>query len=122
MPNFKQNFIDKMVTPITQENDSYVTAAYVVRADSKNNTCDIKFVDKHGKITKRDNIYVRITGSGMDWFPVKDDIVNIEIGKDTCVIVSRDVSNYNADVRSKMELKKDIHTDSFGAPPGGSIY
>lgn len=118
----RQQIRDKIIAPITYENEALATIAYVLRSDDKNNCCDIRYIDKQGKIITRNNVIVRLTGSGMDWFPVKGDYVTIEISRDTCVIIARSISNYNMDVRSKMELKQDIYSDSMGYPPGASIY
>ena len=118
----KQQLLDRVVTPITQENETFVTPAFVVSADDKNNCCDIQYIDKHGKLRTKENVTVRLTGSGMEWFPTAGDYVNVEIGREICVIVARAIANYNMDVRSKMELKQDIYSDSLGAPPGASIY
>lgn len=118
----RQKIRDKIVTPVTYENEIITTTAFVLRADDKNNCCDIRYIDKHGKIRDRDNVIVRLTGSGMDWFPIKGDYVTIELARDTCVITARSITNYNMDVRSKMELKQDIFSDSLGYPPGASIY
>lgn len=118
----RQKIRDKIVTPVTYENEVITTTAFVLRADDKNNCCNIRYIDKHGKIRDRDNVIVRLTGSGMDWFPIKGDYVTIELARDTCVITARSITNYNMDVRSKMELKQDIFSDSLGYPPGASIY
>lgn len=117
-----QQIRDKLVSPITYENESLTTVAYVLRSDDKNNCCDIRYIDKQGRITDRDNVVVRLMGTGMDWFPVKGDYVTIELARNTCVIIARSISNYNMDVRSKMELKQDIYSDSLGYAPGASIY
>jgi len=122
MTALRQQMIDKLVTPITYPNEAITTTALVLRADDKNNCCDIRFVNKEGVMCERENVIVRLTGSGMDWFPVEGDYVTIELSRDICAIVARSVSNYNMDVRSKMELKQDIYSDSFGYPPGGIIY
>lgn len=118
----RQQIIDKLISPITYVNELSCTTAVVTKSDDKNNCCDIRFLNKYGIQESRENVNVRLTGNGMDWFPVKDDYVTIELGRDTCVIVARSISNYNMEVRSKMELKQDIFSDSFGHPPGASIY
>lgn len=117
-----QQLINKVVSPITYVNETFHTTALVIKADDKNNCCDIRYLNKYGILQERENVNVRISGNGMDWFPVVEDYVIVEISRDSCVIVARSVSNYNMDVRSKMELKQDIFSDSFGYPPGASIY
>lgn len=118
----RQQIKDKIVTPITYENEIMHTVAFVVKSDDKNNCCDIRYIDRQGQIRNKDNVTVRLTGSGMDWFPVKGEFVTIEVTRDICVIIARCISNYNMEVRSKMELKQDIYSDSGGYPPGASIY
>ena len=120
--SLKGQFIDRLITPITQEIEAFITVAKVIKADSKNNICDIEYVDKRGKAKKRENVPLRLMGTGMEWFPVEDDLVDIEIERRSCVIVGRHIDDYNADVRSKMKLTQDCFSDSAGSPPGASIY
>ena len=118
----QQQIRNKIVTPITYENETITTVAYVIKADDKNNSCDIRYIDKHGRIRNQDNVAVRLSGLGMDWFPVKGDYVTIELSRNSCIIIARYITNYNMEVRSKMELKQDIYSDSMGYNPGASIY
>lgn len=118
----QQQIRNKIVTPITYENEIIITVAYVIKADDKNNSCDIRYIDKHGRIRNQDNVAVRLSGLGMDWFPVKGDYVTIELSRNSCAIIARYITNYNMEVRSKMELKQDIYSDSMGYNPGASIY
>lgn len=118
----KQKLLDHVVTPVTFETEGLITLGYIIEADDKNNCCTVRYKDKYGKITERENVTVRLTGNGMEWFPVPGEYVQLELGRGTCVIAARAVNDYSADIRSKMELKQDIYSDSLGAPPGASIY
>lgn len=102
-------------------NNSITTVGVVTDSDEMNNTCSVRYVDKDGQKRNRDNVVVRLYGSGTDYFPAKDDTVVIEETGDTCVVIARHVGNYAMDVRSKMKLVKDIFSDSGGSEPGGSI-
>lgn len=120
--NLNKLFLDRMITPITQELEIFVTVAKVVKANSKNNTCDIEYVDKRGRAKSKKDVPLRILGTGMEWFPVENDYVDVEIERQGCIIVGRHIDDYNADIRSKMRLTQDCFSDSAGAPPGASIY
>lgn len=111
-----------MVEPATHRYHKVTTMAKVTKADEKNNTCSIQYVDKEGTKRNRDNVTVRLYGSGTDWFPEVGEKVTIEDSDSSCVIIARCVDNYNMDVRSKMKLKMDIFSDSSGAEPGGNIF
>lgn len=111
-----------MVEPVTHQLDRISTLAKVTKADEKNNVCSIQYTDKNGRFRNKDNVSVRLYGSGTDWFPSVGDFVTVEDSNSGTVIIARHVQNYNMDVRSKMQLSKDIYSDSSGAEPGGTIY
>lgn len=122
MPSILDIIKDRAVEPIAHDLKSVTTVAKVLKADEKNNSCDIQYVDKNSIIRNRNNVGVRLYGNGTDWFPQKDELVIVEDKETTCEIIARHVQNYNMDVRARMKLKMDIYSDSSGADPGGSIY
>lgn len=113
---------DRAIEPITNELKSVTTLALVKKADEKNNTCDIQYVDKNGLVRNRNNVSVRLYGNGTDWFPKRGESVVVQETETTCEVIARYVQNYNMDVRARMKLKMDIYSDSSGADPGGTIY
>ena len=118
----KFRFEQEIANRSDHEREVFTSFAKVTKADEKNNTCSIQFVDKEGRKSNRDNVTVRLYGKGTDWFPEVDDVVEIEQGRDTLVIIARHVDNYEADVRSKQEMVQDIYSDSMGCDPGGFCY
>lgn len=92
--------------------------AIVTKSDETNNTCSIKYIDSiTRKKRNRDNVMVRLYGSGTDYFPQKGDTVTVQEDGDTCVVIARDISNYAMDVQSKMKQTQDVFSD---APPAFS--
>lgn len=93
---------------------SLTLPAIVTKSDETNNTCSILYVDSNGYKRNRDNVTVRLYGSGTDYFPKKDDVVTVQEDGDTCVVIARSVLNYAMDVQAKMKLTQDTYSD---APP-----
>ncbi|WP_312339235.1 hypothetical protein [Anaerospora hongkongensis] len=122
MNKLKQIIQDRIVSPADHIRGSITTIGQVMKSDEINNMCSIKYVDKDGNKRNKDNVTVRLYGNGGDWFPAMDDFVVIEDTGSTVAIVARHVDNYNMDVRSKLRLTKDIHSDSFGGAIGGQIF
>lgn len=90
--------------------------ATVTKSDETNNTCSILYVDSiTHKQRNRDNVTVRLYGSGTDYFPKKGDSVIVQADGDTCVVIARDVSNYAMDVQSQMKMTQDIYSDTAPA-------
>jgi len=90
--------------------------ALVTKADETNNTCSITYIDPNRRERRnRDNVMVRLYGSGTDYFPKKGDIVIVKEDYDTCVVIARDISNYAMDVQSKMKMTQDIYSDTHPA-------
>ena len=122
MSSLKQLIQNRIVNPADHTRGGLTTIAQVTQVDEINNMCSIKYIDKSGFKRNRDNVTVRLYGTGGDWFPALDDFVIVEDNGDTCVIIARHVDNYNMDVRSKLRLTQDIHSDSFGGAVGGQIF
>lgn len=121
--SLKQSFQNNVINGAIKSNKEMTLMAIVTASDDANNTCSIKYIDKDGHKKTKDNVSVRLYGSGTDWFPAEGDAVIIQESKDICVVIARHVGNYNMDVRSKMEMKHDIYSDeSGGQDPGGCIY
>ena len=100
---------------------SITTLGIVTASDESNNTCSVQYVDKDGKKRNKEGVVVRLYGNGGDWFPAINDTVVLENTNDTLVCIARHVGNYNMDVRSKMQLRQDIYSDSSGGAVGGQI-
>lgn len=116
-----RRIIDHLVQSRTHDIEIHQVLAKVTRSDDLNNVCDIQYVDE-GKLCKRKNIAVRIYGNGMDWFPVENEIVVVQIGRQTCEIISRYVSNFGADMLPSMKLTQDIYSDQVGGPVGSFCF
>lgn len=112
-----------IVNTATRHSQVLTTIGYVESSDDANNTCTLFYKDKSGKNKRRENVVVRLYGSGTDWFPTEGDQVVVQDTGDTCTVIARHVGNYNMDVRSKMSLRQDVYSDESGAQPtGGSIF
>ena len=122
MSKLKQIIQDRIVNPADHSRGGITTIGQVTKSDEINNMCSIKYIDKDGFKRNKDNVTVRLYGSGGDWFPGIDDYVVVEDNGDTVVVVARHVGNYNMDVRSKLKLTKDIYSDSSGGAVGGQIF
>lgn len=123
MPSIKSTINQNIVNPLIKNNYEKVTlVAEVTNTHEENNMVDIIYLDRKGNKTNKENVVVRLYGSGTDWFPSVKDKVLIEESQNTCVVIARHIGNYNMDVRSNMEIKQDIYSDKEGCrPAGGSI-
>ena len=112
MPSIKHTINQNIVNPLIKNNYEKVTlVAEVTNTHEENNMVDIIYLDRKGNKTNKENVVVRLYGSGTDWFPSVKDKVLIEESQNTCVVI-----------RSNMEIKQDIYSDKEGCrPAGGSI-
>ena len=106
LKNILQN---RIVNPTARINNVITTIGVVTDSDESNN-----YIDKSGCKRNKDNVVVRLYGSGADWFPKVGYAVVVEDSGDTVVIVARHVGNYSMDVRSKRQLRQDVLSDSSG--------
>lgn len=117
----KEKLISNIVQPVARDSGSVTTVAKVISSDEINNTCNITYMDRNGIKRNKENVVVRIYDNGSGYFPAIGDLVELQLERDICVIIARHVGNYNMDVRSKMQLRQDIYSDSSGSAVGGSI-
>lgn len=88
------------------------TLGIVIRSDEMNNLVDVCFKDNIGQTQIKENVLVRLYGSGTDYFPAVNDTVVVETSGDGCVVIARHVTNYAMDVRSKMKLISDVLSEN----------
>lgn len=116
MGTLKDMLQSNVVNPATHANSSITTVGVVTSSDESNNTVSIRYIDKSGNKSNRDNVTVRLYGNGADWFPSVNEAVIVEDTGDTCVVVARHVNNYAMDVRAKRQLKQDVYSDEPFCP------
>lgn len=123
MSSLKNKINQNIVNPLIKNNyENSTLVAEVTATHEENNTVDISYINRKGNKTNKENVMVRLYGSGTDWFPSVKDKVLIEESQNICVVIARHIGNYNMDVRSNMEIKQDVYSDKEGCrPAGGSI-
>ena len=114
--------LDRVVQPNARDNESFTTVAIVTDSDEVNNVCSIQYVDRGGHKRNRDNVVVRLYDTGSGYFPKVGESVEVQLDRDTCVVIARHIGNYNTDVRAKMMLEQDVYSDNPGNEPGSSIF
>lgn len=119
MNTLKSRIENSLSNTAARINSSIISLAIVKSSDESNNTCDIAYIDKGGNKTLRNYVPVRLYGKGVDWFPKKDELVLVEDTGDTLSVIARHVGNYSMDVRSKRQLRQDVHSDDSGCQPVG---
>lgn len=122
MFDLRSSLRNSLVNSVARLTDRVTTVGKVLKSDEINNIVSIQYVDKYGKTRNKDNVTVRLYGNGGDWFPSVGDAVIIEESESELSVVARHVGNYNMDVRSRMQLSKDIYSDNGGGSTGGLIF
>jgi len=112
------HILNKKIQKQTHDLESHMIIARVLQSDPMNNVCTIQFVDD-GKLCNKDNVSVRIYGTGMDWFPLEGDWVKVEYSRNICEIVAR-ADNFSTDIRPDTYFGQDRLSEGIGGTPGGS--
>ncbi len=87
------------------------TIGTVLKSDEMNNTITVEYT-YNNQVVVKDNVVVRLYGSGTDYFPDAGEKVTLEVSHDACVMIARSISSYAGAVRSKMKKSHDIYSDS----------
>lgn len=123
MNTFKNKIINDIVNPAESSRGKAIIVGQVTKSDENNNYCSVKFVDKDGMQSNKNNVSVRVYNSGIiDWFPKVGELVNIEESNGTYQIVSKLEYGYGSGTRSSTELTNDILPESMNSNTGGYIF
>lgn len=124
MSLLKRKIESNIVRPADQARRSFTTVAEVMKGNEKNNTCDIRYIDKDGNVSNKKNVQVLIYNTAIvDWFPLKGEKVYIEDSGDGNIIIkSKYTTDYAASVKADNELKADILQNIYSDFTCGSIF
>jgi hypothetical protein len=115
--------IEQLGNPAAHNRRKFSIEALITKSDERNNLCSIRFRDKDGYLSNKDNVPVRIYNTNIiDWFPVKDEWVLIEQYGEDIVIVAKHQAGYNASTRPQTQIKEDIIAGSFASTVSGYIF
>ena len=123
--NLKSYFRDQVVNPVFESRGEYSKKVGIVRkVDEKNNVCSVRFIDKGGITSNKDNVSVKISEPGfIGWFPEKGEEVVLECFRDSVTIVGIWNQDYTDKVRSKTDMENDILSDNIAEySEGGYVY
>lgn len=98
--------------------------AVVTKTDEANNLCSIRYVDKDGVVSNKDNVPVRIYNPGIqDWFPEVNEVVTIEEIDGIPIITGVPEEAYAVNSLGETILANDILSDNLSTETeGGYIY
>lgn len=119
----KQKLVDNIVAPVATSHSAIFLDAVVINADEKTNTCDVKYTDAKGVPTEKKGVQIQLHNVNIiDWFPKANERVTI-IVRDQLVMVTGPSygGNYN-NMKQKLQLTEDIHSDASGFSMGGYIF
>lgn len=81
----------------------------VTKVNEKENVCEITYENSSGKLTRKENIEVRIRTDQDEWFPKTGDLVTTEETNDNQPIITGQlIRDYARDVKPKRIYAKDV--------------
>lgn len=120
--SIKNKIIKDLIEPVSQTRNDQIIVAKVTISDEKNNICSIQFTDKDGQYVSANNVKVRLISDGIiDWFPKKDDLVQVLDTGGQYEIISKYSANYASSDKTSTELKKDIFSNLINDIAGNII-
>lgn len=119
----KNKLVDNIIAPVATSHSATFIRATVNSSNEKNNTCTVTYTNPEGVKVKQENIPVKLTNvSFIDWFPKKNEKVNVSIKRGEIFVTGPDYQNSYSSVRSSIQLAQDIHSDNSSYFMGGYIY
>lgn len=115
--------IQQVSHPAIVNRRSFTTTGIVTKVCENTNTCRVRYIDKEGYYSNKDNVEVQVTSPGFfGWFPKIEEEVIIEIYDKNIMITGPLVKNYGASYRSRYALKQEILHSNVGGTISGMIF
>lgn len=122
MSEMIKNKIKTANDPTVHNRRSFITIAKVIKTSEQNNYCSIEYVNNFGVHCIQKKVPVLTSSiSIIDWFPKKNDIVNVEVNEGNILIVGPYDANYNVN-RSQVQNKKDFLSNDYGDTMCGVLF
>lgn len=123
MRQLKDKLVQNIVAPVASSHSATFLDAIVLKTNESSNICNIQYKDDQGVIVTQNSVPVEITSNNIiGWFPKEKEHVIVTVkGGDLFITGPSYGKNYNM-IRSRMELKKDIYSNSFSYFLGGFIF
>lgn len=121
MSDLRELFNSKVVAPNIETSIYTKSYGIVIRANEKNNCCDIKYFDAKGRPCNRNNVFVK-TNSENKWFPLPGMMVELEIFEDQICIIDEIVTDYSKQVKPRKMAMQDIYVDGADSSVGCYIF
>lgn len=123
MRQLKDKLVQNIVAPVASSHSATFLDAVVLKANESSNVCDIQYRDDQGVVVTQKSVPVEITSNNIiGWFPKEKEHIIVSVkGGDLFITGPSYGKNYNM-VRNRMELKKDIYSNSFSYFLGGFIF
>lgn len=117
MRNLKDLLNNRLVTPNIETSGAFIGFGIVIRADEKNNCCDIKYLDRKSRTKNKKNVQVKYV-SGSQWFPTEGSCVELSITQDEVYITGEFVKNYALIGKPQAITKFDTYVNDDGTTGG----
>ena len=118
MSELKNIFTDRVTSPAITNNAVTQTVGVVLKANEKENVCDVGYINSAGKYQRKRNVEYEVKNKKDDWFPeVRDKIVLKESNDNQPVIIGA-LLDYTKDIRPNRRYKKDVMPKNYGAVRG----
>lgn len=116
---FKQHLKELTSSTVTDRRHVGFLAT-VIKADEKNNSCDVRFTDRNGNTSNKKGIRVKLGDAQVQsWFPEVNDIVYLDVYENTYFVTGPYYHNYNLEAKSKYRAVNNILPSTlFGVNEG----
>lgn len=108
MSEVKDLLSNKVVSPGIANNAVTESVGIVLRANEKENVCDIAYVNSAGKWERKSNIEYEIKNKKDDYFPKINEKIVLKESNDNQPIIKGALIDFVRDARPERTYKKDV--------------
>lgn len=99
-------FQNRAVNPIVSNNAVTECIGVVMKANEKENVCDVSYINSSGKYDRKENIEYRIKNKKDEWFPAEQDRVILHESNDNQPIIVNELIDYTKDLKQNRYIDK----------------
>lgn len=112
MTEIRDKVQNRAVNPIVSNNAVTECIGIVMKANERENICDVSYINSSGKYDRKENIEYRIKNKKDEWFPAEQDRVILHESNDNQPVIVNELVDYTKDWKKDRYVKK---TDVFAS-------
>ena len=122
MNSLKEIVNSRIVSPNIDTAINAKSIGIVLAAYEQDNLCDIAYTDAKNIRRRKDKVEVQLKNPNETWFPIKGNLVKLDVFEENVIITGEVITNYSSQVKEKQYTKNNIYANGDDSSVGCYIF